>query len=143
MPAKSASRGKRVGPGRLSAEETAELPNRLLDAAMKLFSQNGFAATTMDQIAKEAGASTKTIYARYSNKGDILKEVVKRIVDRTVDSHQRQAPLDAEATGPREFLVSLCTQVALRISGEAGQLNRMAFAEAQHLPELKRVYAEA
>jgi AcrR family transcriptional regulator len=143
MPAKSAAKPKRVGPGRLSAEASAELPARLLDAAMKLFSEQGFAATTMDQIAKEAGASTKTIYARYSNKADILKEVVKRIVDRTVDTHQQQAPIEAEDTSPRDFLVSLCTQIAVRISTEAGALNRMAFAEAQHVPELKRVHAEA
>jgi len=143
MPAKSAAKPKRVGPGRLSAEATAELPTRLLDAAMKLFSEQGFAATTMDQIAKEAGASTKTIYARYSNKSDILKEVVKRIVDKTVDGIQHQAPVDAENTSPRDFLVTLCTQVVVRISTDAGALNRMAFAESHHLPELKRMYAEA
>jgi AcrR family transcriptional regulator len=127
----------------LSAEEAAELPSRLLDAAMKLFSEQGFAATTMDQIAKEAGASTKTIYARYSNKADILKEVVKRIVDRTVDNIQSQAPVEAAGTSPRDFLMELCTQVAVRISTDASALNRMAFAEVHHLPELKRMYAES
>ena len=143
MPAKTTAKPKRVGPGRLSAEQTAQLPTRLLDAAMKLFSEQGFAATTMDQIAKEAGASTKTIYARYSNKTDILKEVVKRIVDRTVDSIQNQPPVEAAGASPRDFLMTLCTQVAVRISTEAGALNKMAFAESQHLPELKRMYADA
>jgi AcrR family transcriptional regulator len=143
MPAKITTKSKRIGPGRLSAEATAELPARLLDAAMKLFSEQGFAATTMDQIAKEAGASTKTIYARYSNKTDILKEVVKRIVDRTIEGIQNQAPVEAADTTPRDFLLTLCTQVAVRISTEAGALNRMAFAESQHLPELKHMYADA
>src|SRR5262245_33921222 len=127
MAAKSAPKAKRVGPGRLSAEDAAELPNRLLDAAMKLFSEQGFAATTMDQIAKEAGASTKTIYARYSNKTEILKEVVKRIVNKTVDGIKDQAPIEAVGTAPRDFLVSVCTQVAMRISTDASALNRMAF----------------
>src|SRR5689334_8247508 len=105
MTTKTATRAKRLGPGRLSAKETEELPNRLLDAAMTLFSERGFSDTTMDQIAKAAGASTKTIYARYSNKVEILQAVVRRLVDRTVEAHRATAPLGSGKVSPHEFLV--------------------------------------
>src|SRR3954465_4355791 len=62
----------KLGPGRLSADELAKLPDRLLDAALHLFDVQGYANTTMEQIAKQAGASTKTIYSRYPNKAAIL-----------------------------------------------------------------------
>jgi AcrR family transcriptional regulator len=143
MPTKTAVRVRRPGPGRLSAEQTAELPGRLLDAALKLFSENGFEKTTMDQIAREAGASTKTIYARFSNKEDILRAVVRRIVDRTIEVHRGAAPIDADNSDPRESLVKLCTDVAVRISTEAGPLNRMAMAESHRLPELGRLHSQA
>lgn len=143
MPTKNATRPKRVGPGRLSAEETAELPNRLLDAALAQFSANGFAETTMDQIAKAAGASTKTIYSRYSNKTEILKAVVKRIVDRTVEVHKRTAPLEAGETQPREYLTGFCTEVCVRISTEASSLNRFAMSEAYRTPEIRRLHQES
>jgi AcrR family transcriptional regulator len=143
MTTKNAVRRKRVGPGRLSAEQTAELPTRLLDAALKLFSENGFEKTTMDQIAREAGASTKTIYARYANKEDVLRAVVRRIVDRTIDIHRRTAPIGGEDTDPRESLIKLCTDVSVRISTEAGPLNRMAMAESHRMPELGRLHSQA
>jgi AcrR family transcriptional regulator len=142
MPTKTAARTKRPGPGRLSAEATAELPNRLLDAALKLFSENGFEKTTMDQIAREAGASTKTIYARFSNKEDILHAVVHRLVERTIEVHRRADPI-GEGTDPRETLVRFCTDVCIRISTEAGPINRMAMAESHRLPELRRLHSQA
>jgi AcrR family transcriptional regulator len=139
MPTKNAVRLKRPGPGRLSAEQTAELPNRLLDAALKLFSQNGFERTTMDQIAREAGASTKTIYARFSNKEEVLHAVVHRLVERTIEVHRRTAPISSEGLDPRKTLVRFCTDVCVRISTEAGPINRMAMAESHRLPELSRL----
>jgi TetR/AcrR family transcriptional regulator, mexJK operon transcriptional repressor len=143
MPTKNAVRSKRVGPGRLSAEETAQLPERLLDAALAVFSERGFAGATMDQIAKAAGASTKTIYARYSDKTEILKAVIRRIVNRTVEAHMREAPMDVTQTDLREFLIGLCTQISIRISTEAAKLNQFAMAEVHRVPELKRLHQES
>ena len=34
-------------PGRLSAEQAAELPGRLMDAALALFTERGYGDTTM------------------------------------------------------------------------------------------------
>ena len=58
----------RGGPGRLSAEDAALLPDRLLDAALELFNERTYAEATMEQIARRAGASTTTLYARYADK---------------------------------------------------------------------------
>jgi AcrR family transcriptional regulator len=143
MTRKKTERRKRAGPGRLSAEETAQLPERLLDAALDVFSERGFSGATMDQIAKAAGASTKTIYARYADKTEVLKAVIRRIVNRTVEAHVRQAPLDIDQTDLREFLVELCVQVSVRISTEAARLNQFAMAEVHRVPELKRLHQES
>src|SRR5690242_18431738 len=70
------------GPGRLSAEEAAAVPDRLMDAAFLLFSRKGYADTSMEEIARTANASTKTIYSRYANKSELLKAVVERIITR-------------------------------------------------------------
>jgi AcrR family transcriptional regulator len=143
MTTKPATKQKRVGPGRLSAEQMEALPDRLLDAALQQFSENGFSETTMDQIAKAAGASTKTIYARYSNKLDILKAVVKRIVDRAVECHKATGPLNASTTDPRKYLATLGAQISLSIATEAAPLNRMAISEGHRLPELRRLHAQS
>jgi AcrR family transcriptional regulator len=130
----------RRGPGRLSAEQTAELPDRLLDAALQLFTERGFAATTMEQVAKQAGASTKTLYSRHENKADLLKAVVLRIVEQSLAAHNAAMPPDPRDIDPRLFLQSLFTQMSMRIATEGAGLNRLALAEGHRVPALRELY---
>ena len=130
---------RRTGPGRLSAKETEELPDRLLDAALGLFTTNGFGQTTMEQIARQAGASTKTIYSRYPNKMEILMAVMRRLVERTVAGHAAVMPR-AEDTEPRRFLVGFCLQIGKTIAGDGAALTRLVFSEAMRFPEFRRLH---
>lgn len=45
---------------------------RILDAAIKVFAEQGFFQSTIAQIAKEAGVADGTIYLYFKNKDDIL-----------------------------------------------------------------------
>jgi AcrR family transcriptional regulator len=45
----------------------------ILDAAQRLFEANGYAATTMADIAKEAGVALKTVYLAFQTKGGLLR----------------------------------------------------------------------
>ena len=47
----------------------------IVDAARKLFLERGYAATTIDAIAKEAGVAVSTVYAIYKNKRAILRAI--------------------------------------------------------------------
>lgn len=46
--------------------------HRILEAAVKVFSRQGFHQSTISQIAKEAGVADGTIYLYFKNKNDIL-----------------------------------------------------------------------
>jgi len=48
----------------------------ILSAAGKLFETKGIAATTMDEIAKEADCSKSTMYVYFKSKEDILKHII-------------------------------------------------------------------
>src|SRR6478609_4677100 len=121
----------RSGPGRLSAEDTARLPDRLLDAALALFNERSFADTSMEQIARRAGASTKTLYARYGDKAAVLDAVVTRIIDRTLADQAAAAPMDPAQIDPRSFIIGLGTRIVLGISGEGAGLIGIALSEAR------------
>jgi AcrR family transcriptional regulator len=132
-----------IGPGRLSAEDAAELPDRLLDAAFVLFTEQGFAGASMDNIAKRAGASTKTLYARYANKAELLEAVVRRNVQRTVADHLRGFALRPEESDPREFLFKFAMQIGMaNLAEETSGLVRVTFAEGHRFPVLTRMYRE-
>lgn len=136
---KSAARPK-LGPGRLSAEESAQIPDRLMDAAHDLFIERGFGETTMDEIARRAGASTKTLYSRYANKSEILQAVVRRIVDKTIQTHMSATPAPAPTNDPKGYLESLCVQICMQISNEGARLTRFAHMEAHNFPEIRQIH---
>lgn len=46
--------------------------HRILDAAVKVFAEQGFHQATISQIAREAGVADGTIYLYFKNKDDIL-----------------------------------------------------------------------
>ena len=50
--------------------------DRIIDAAARLFRQNGYGAVRIDAIAAEAEVSPGTIYNYYHNKGDLLVAIV-------------------------------------------------------------------
>src|SRR5438874_7816150 len=49
---------------------------RILDAAEKLFSERGYATTTVDAIAAEAGVATDTVYASFRTKAGVLHSLL-------------------------------------------------------------------
>jgi AcrR family transcriptional regulator len=49
----------------------------VLDAAMVVFSRNGFHETHVDEIAETAGVAKGTVYRYFKSKEDILKEIIK------------------------------------------------------------------
>ncbi|MBW1989648.1 MAG: TetR/AcrR family transcriptional regulator [Deltaproteobacteria bacterium] len=51
---------------------------RILDAAVRVFSRKGYFGSTVSQIAGEAGVADGTIYLYFKNKEDILASFVRR-----------------------------------------------------------------
>jgi AcrR family transcriptional regulator len=97
----------------------------------------------MDQIAKRAGASTKTLYSRFDNKSGILEAVVRRNVQRTVADHLRSFVLRPAESDPREFLFKFGMQIGVSaLTDETAGLSRVTFAEAHRFPVLARLYKE-
>jgi AcrR family transcriptional regulator len=55
-----------------AAEERAETRRRVADAARKLFLERGYVATTMTDIAGEAGVALQSVYTAGQSKADLL-----------------------------------------------------------------------
>ena len=53
-------------------------PQELLDAALELFGEKGFAATRTDDVAERAGVSKGTLYLYYPSKEELLKAVISQ-----------------------------------------------------------------
>lgn len=75
----------------------------ILDATDRLMARWGFRKMTMDDIAKEAGVSRRTVYVHFKNKEDVGLSSIGRVVDNV------HAELEAILAGP-----NLSPQVKLR-----------------------------
>lgn len=54
-------------------EQAAQTRMRVIDAAQALFTERGYAATTMEAIATAAGVATDTVYASFGTKRGVLQ----------------------------------------------------------------------
>jgi AcrR family transcriptional regulator len=54
-------------------EQAAATRRAILDAALRLFERQGYAATTMAAIADEAGVALKTVYVVFETKSGVLR----------------------------------------------------------------------
>ncbi|MFG1704146.1 helix-turn-helix domain-containing protein [Nonomuraea sp. M3C6] len=65
-----------AGRGTRRAAQARATRRRIIDAALELFQRQGYAATTLDQIAAAAGVAVQTVYFHFGNKATVLKEIV-------------------------------------------------------------------
>jgi AcrR family transcriptional regulator len=63
-------------------EQAQETKLRIARAAQALFARDGYAVTSIDAIAREAGVGTRTVYAVYGAKREILNVICERWLER-------------------------------------------------------------
>jgi AcrR family transcriptional regulator len=62
---------------RVTRAERARLTRRaIVEAAVALFLEHGYGATTLAQVAARAGVAVQTVYFHYGNKAALLKEAL-------------------------------------------------------------------
>jgi AcrR family transcriptional regulator len=114
-------------------------PHELLDAALSLFVEKGFAATRSEEVARRAGVSKGTLYLYYPSKEELFKAVVRQSLTPII---ARGADIVGSYAGSTpELLVRLMVTWwdsvgATRASG----IFKLVLAEACNFPELTQFY---
>jgi AcrR family transcriptional regulator len=98
--------------GSLRAEQAAVTTRRILDAARLRFGDAGYAATTLREIAAEAGVAVQTVYAVFGSKASILRALRESVVTDPAASEAYAAAL--EATNLDDALNSFAHSIRLR-----------------------------
>jgi len=78
----------------------AERRRRLLDSAMELFGTVGYAATSIEEICRAAGVTTRHFYEEYASREELLRAVYTEIAIQSVKEVTeaiQSAPMDFEA----------------------------------------------
>lgn len=125
--------------GRPPREVAAQLGDRILGVAEGLFLEQGYGATTIEQIAGHIGATKRTIYVRFTGKAGLFHAVVKNVLD------ARRPDLRTIGTdrGVDERLFDMAMRVLNYVlDPDVVRLLRVVTAEAYRFPELNRVIEE-
>ena len=82
---------------------------RILDAAVALFTAQGFAATRMEDVAKKAGISKGLTYFYYKNKEDLYMALTKKAFEQLKDEFRES--LRAKGKNGLEMLTDLVQRI--------------------------------
>ena len=113
-------------------------PDEVLDAALALFIEKGFAATRVEDIATRAGLSKGAVYLYFPSKEAILEGLVQRAVVPIADS--ALGVLETYAGDPRPVISSVLKMVAGRLSDPLMvAIPRLLIREMIHFPEFAQM----
>ncbi|WP_162272681.1 TetR/AcrR family transcriptional regulator [Nocardia lijiangensis] len=130
-----------VSPGRPPASTLAARWRHIIAVAAEEFVTHGYAEANIARIAREAGVSKKTIYARYPSKDELL---IAAAGDLAARSHEAITAAMATSGGdPERALTAFGTQIARGWTSPAEVgLYRLIVAEAIRFPQLAAVYRD-
>lgn len=122
------------GPG---AKPNARMSDLILQTALRLFTQQGYAATSIEQVAAACGCGKHTVYRRHPNKQALFAAVVDLQSDKLSD---RISALPMAGGDPLATLKALCLDVLeVYTTPEFIDFHRMCIAEARSQVEIRPI----
>jgi AcrR family transcriptional regulator len=116
-------------------------PQELLEAALALFVEKGFAATKAEEVAQRAGVSKGTLYLYYPSKEELFKAVVRQNISSLIAEGMEAVASFEGSTS--ELLTHLMTTWWERVgSTQAAGIHKIVIAEVRNFPDLAQFYAD-
>lgn len=116
----------------------------VLDAARTLFLRNGYAGTTMEEIAAAAGVTKRTVYNNYADKEALFTQIVAQVTayaEEYARGLRDELTVGITAESLPSTLDDLGCRLALAIMRpEVIALRRLLVGEARAFPALARDY---
>jgi AcrR family transcriptional regulator len=126
--------------GRPTARAAAALETTILDHATAVFLAEGYAATTIEAIARACRVAKRTIYARWDGKPELFRAVLERLIAKWMSASGDWADgetLEATLKAASDDIL------AVALTPEAIALHRLIIAESGRFPELPRLMHQA
>lgn len=89
-----------------------DMREQILDAVDRLLSRFGYQKMTMDDIAREASISKRTIYLHFSGKEEVALSSIDRVVERLLS--ELRLLKDTKGTPTKRLHAMLCRRVLFR-----------------------------
>jgi AcrR family transcriptional regulator len=139
LPGSAADSPPKSSHARLRRKEAR--PLELLDAALELFVERGFAATRCEDVATLAGVSKGTLYLYYPSKEELLKAVIRHKV---VNQIKEGADIIHQFNGSSAELLAMMMRIWWERIGEtpAAGIVKLMMCEVRNFPEIAQFYVD-
>jgi AcrR family transcriptional regulator len=120
---------------------TSPKQEQILQGAMWVFLRSGYAGTSMDRVATEAGVSKQTIYSHFRDKEGLFTALIERA---TIRHFQETFCSESLRGDPAIMLRQIAETYFLKVvNQEYLSLFRLIIAESARFPELAKLYTRA
>ncbi|MEP0799016.1 TetR/AcrR family transcriptional regulator [Funiculus sociatus] len=116
-----------------------EKAEQILTGAMQEFLVHGYAATSMDRVAKAAGVSKATVYSYFQDKEGLFAALIQQFARRKFSIIQRLLPLEGDGSVVLRQLLTKALNEIICDSEEIALL-RLIIGESGRFPELAQIF---
>ncbi len=127
-------------PGATRQRRKDARPQELLDAALAVFVERGFAAARTDDVAQRAGVSKGTLYLYYPSKNDLLKAVITHSVADEIAAGARTVAAHTGSASDlmRHFVVSWWQHM---YDSQASGVFKLMITESRNFEDIAQFFA--
>jgi AcrR family transcriptional regulator len=116
-------------------------PGEILEAALDVFAETGFAVAKLSDIARRAGVSKAALYLYFETKEDLFRAVARSLAAPNLTA--LADALEASQAPFAELASALLARAAGLLSdARAVSIVRMVLAESRNFPDLARIWRE-
>jgi AcrR family transcriptional regulator len=114
-------------------------PQEITEAALEAFTEKGYAATRVEEVAKRAGVSKGLLYLYFKTKEELFKAVVKSVVIRRID--QLIETIESTELSSEDFMRGPLLSFMKQVPGSpVAIVIRLLIAEGSRHPDLVDYY---
>jgi AcrR family transcriptional regulator len=84
----------------------------LVSAGMRLFAEQGFDATTVDEVAEAAGVSRRTLFRYFGSKGDIVMEWARGTTAVLTAALRARPPAEEPLSSLHAAFIAMCASIS-------------------------------
>jgi AcrR family transcriptional regulator len=112
----------------------------ILQGASQVFLRSGYAGTSMDRVAAEAGVAKQTIYSHFQDKEGLFRSMIERV---TICRIQAKLHMEDCNDEPEILLRQLAETYLYEVADqEYIALIRIVVSESARFPELAKLFTE-
>jgi len=115
--------------------------DQILKGAMAVFLRSGYAGTSMDRVAAEAGVSKQTIYSHFQDKEGLFRSLIE---GETLKRFEAVFQLDPHQIDPETLLRRLAQIYFSQVVDGSHYISllRIVIGESERFPELAKLFTQ-